>query len=67
MSDGDLTVFLEDFCDFLDSLEASIVKMKQQIVKLAGIKEKQKWNWNPGKIKWVKAEGFKGGYERRKM
>jgi hypothetical protein len=25
---------------------------------------KQKWNWNPDKIKWEKAQGFKGEFER---
>jgi len=34
--DEDLANFLEDFCDFLDSLEASIVRMKLQIAKLVG-------------------------------
>jgi hypothetical protein len=60
----DFEVFLEDFCDFLDSLEASVVKMKMQIGKLVGVTEKQKWNWNPDKIKWEKAEGSKGEFEK---
>ena len=60
----DFEAFLEDFCDFLDSPEASVVKMKMQIAKLVGVTEKQKWNWNPDLIKWVKAEGFKGDYEK---
>lgn len=64
MRNEDLTVFLEDFCDFLDGLEASIVKMKMEIAKLVGVSEKEKWSWNPDKIKWEKAEGFKGDYER---
>ena len=60
----DFEAFLEDFCDFLDSLEASVVKMKMQIAKLVGVVEKQKWNWNPDAIKWVKTEGWKGDYEK---
>jgi hypothetical protein len=60
----DFEVFLEDFCDFLDSLEASVVKMKMQIAKLVGVVEKQKWDWNPDVIKWVKAEGSKGEFEK---
>jgi hypothetical protein len=60
----DFEVFLEDFCDFLDSLEASVVKMKMQIAKLVGVIEKQKWDWNPDVIKWVKAEGSKGEFEK---
>jgi hypothetical protein len=66
----DLKIFLEDFCDFLDSLEASIVKMKRQISKLVGSEPEAKANssekleWNPEGIKWRKAEGFRGEYER---
>jgi hypothetical protein len=60
MSDEDLKIFIEDFCDFLNGLEASIVKLRSQIDKLCG----SKWKWNPDKIKWEKAEGWKGDYER---
>lgn len=63
MQDEDLTIFLEDFVDFLDGLEASIVKLKQQIAKLAGA-EKPKFSWNPNAIKWEKAQGAKGEFER---
>jgi len=31
MSDGDLKIFLEDFVDFLNAQESSIVKMRLQI------------------------------------
>jgi hypothetical protein len=65
MSDEDFKVFIEDFCDFLNGLEASIVKLKTQIDKLCGTGSSgPKWNWNPDKIKWEKAEGFKGEFER---
>ena len=62
--DEDFSIFLEDFCDFLNSLEDAVAKMKEQIAKLVGVEEKRKWDWNPDAIKWVKAEGFKGDYER---
>jgi hypothetical protein len=65
MKEEDLLLFLEDFCDFLNGLEASITKMKMQIAKLVGVaEEKPKFSWNPDKIKWEKTEGFKGDYER---
>jgi len=65
MSDSeDLKIFLEDFVDFLDGLEASIIKMKQQISKLVGAEEKPKFSWNPDKIKWEKASGSKGEFEK---
>lgn len=33
----DFEIFLRDFCEFLNGLEESIIKMKQQIAKLVGI------------------------------
>jgi len=60
----DFANFLEDFCDFLDSLEEAVQKMKTQIGKLVGVIEKQKWDWNPDGIRWVKAEGSKGEFEK---
>jgi len=65
MKEEDFEIFLEDFCDMLNALEASIVKMKQQIAKLVGVsEEKSKFSWNPEAIKWQKVEGFRGEYER---
>jgi hypothetical protein len=60
----DFAIFIEDFLDFLNDLEASIQRMKFQISKLVGVAEKPKFQWNPDKIKWEKAEGFKGEFER---
>jgi len=60
----DFAIFVRDFCDFLDGLEASITKMKQQIAKLVGVAEKPKFSWNPDKIKWEKAQGSKGEFEK---
>ena len=40
MSGEDFKIFLEDFVDFLNSLESSIVEMKKQIARLLGIAEK---------------------------
>lgn len=66
----DFVIFLEDFYDYLNALEASIVTLKTQIAKLVGAtdaeedKKKPKFCWNPDAIKWEKAEGFKGSYER---
>jgi len=42
MTNDDFQIFLEDFCDMLNGLEAGIVKMKQQIAKLVGVEEKPK-------------------------
>ncbi|MEM3697408.1 MAG: hypothetical protein QXZ02_03025 [Candidatus Bathyarchaeia archaeon] len=67
MNIEDFEIFLEDFYDFLDSLKASVVKMKQQIAKLVGVSEDKaepKFSWNPDKIKWEKAQGVKGEFER---
>lgn len=66
MNDDDLKIFIEDFMDFLNGLEASIVKLRTQLNKLVGSKTevKRQWNWNPEAIKWEKAEGWKGEFER---
>jgi len=69
LNEEDFAIFLEDFSDFLDALEASVAKMKQQIAKLIGAAElegeaKHGWTWNPDKIKWKKAEGARGEFEK---
>jgi hypothetical protein len=62
----DFEIFLEDFCDFLNGLEANIVKMKQQIAKLTGVAEDKpkRGSWDPNKIKWEKTQGIKGEFEK---
>jgi len=67
MSDSeDLKILAEDLLDFLNGLEASIVKMKMQLNKLFGLEAeaKAKFSWNPDKISWQETEGFKGRYEK---
>jgi hypothetical protein len=65
MNDEDFEIFVEDFLDMLNGIEASITKMKQQISKLLGVaEEKPKVQWNPDKIKWEKAQGQKGEFEK---
>jgi hypothetical protein len=61
----DFEAFLEDFCDFLNSLEEAVQKMKTQIGKLVGVvEEKPKYSWNPEAIKWEKSQGAKGEFEK---
>jgi Mg2+ and Co2+ transporter CorA len=60
--DEDFAIFLEDFCDFLNSLEDAVQKMKMQIGKLVGVAEEKKYDIE--KIKWEKAQGAKGEFER---
>jgi hypothetical protein len=47
----------------LNAVEASIVKMREQIAKLVGVAE-EKLAWDPAKIKWVQVTGASGPYER---
>ena len=61
MNDEDLCILLEDFMDFLNSLEALCVKMRIQIGKLLG---PRKVSWNPDTIRWTQTEGSSGPYER---
>lgn len=42
MKEEDFEAFLKDFCDFLNGLEESVARMKQQIAKLVGVAEQQK-------------------------
>ena len=65
-------IFLEDFTAYVDDPEEAFTKaleavrkLKGQIAKLVGVAEdKPKFSWNPDKIKWEKAQGFKGEFER---
>lgn len=59
----DLKILAEEVIDFCNGLEALAVKLRTQIEKIFG-EAKPKWNWNPNAIKWEKAEGSKGEYER---
>jgi hypothetical protein len=60
MSSEDLKILAGDLLDFLNALEASCVKLRQQIDKLFG---PEKPKWDPAKIVWAKATGAKGPYE----
>ena len=48
---------LEAFTDFLNAVEAGIESARQHI-------KSKKSVWNPDVIKWEKAQGTKGEYER---
>jgi hypothetical protein len=60
--DDSFVNFLEDFLDMLNAVEASIVKMRQQIAKIVGVSEEKAWD--PAKIKWLQVTGASGPYER---
>ena len=60
----DLRILAEDIVDYCNAVEAACVKLKMQIDRNFGPEPEQKPNWNPEKIKWVKAEGTRGSYER---
>jgi len=63
MSNEDLRLFIEDFLDYLNAQESSIVKMRAQIDKLFGPKE-EKPLYNIEKIRWEQAQGTSGPYEK---
>lgn len=50
-------VALEAFTDFLNAVDAGIQAARQRIKAV-------KVGWDPDAIKWEKAEGTKGAYER---
>ncbi len=66
----DLKIFLEDFVDFLNAQEASIVKMRMQIEKLLGAVAptalatgSPKLPFDASKIKWQDRENEKGKFQ----
>jgi hypothetical protein len=65
MKEEDFELFLEDFCDFLNGLEASITKMKMQISKLVGIAEEKPKAVLPEEtfniLKWENEKGSRLG------
>ena len=62
MSESDK--LLEILVDFANALESACVNLKRYVAELKNIEDKPKWNWNPDKIAWSKAQGSKGEYER---
>jgi hypothetical protein len=58
------TEFYDAFFNMLDAFEAGITGFKQQLGAKKGVAEEKKFSWDPSKIKWEKAEGQKGEFER---
>jgi hypothetical protein len=54
---------VEIFFDFLDNLELALINLRNRLAKLKGVSERV-WSWDPSKIRWESAEGFRGEYER---
>jgi len=59
----DLKLLAEDIIDYCNAVESASVKLKSQISKLIG-ESKKAWSWDPERIKWEKAQGSKGEYEK---
>jgi len=64
----DLKIFLEDFVDFLNAQESSIVKMRLQLEKLVGAvapapKGSPKLPFDVSKINWQDRENEKGKFQ----
>ena len=55
---------VESVIDFCNGLEALAVNLRRQVQGFAKGGGPPRWNWNPDKIQWYAAEGFKGKYER---
>lgn len=60
MSDEDFKIFFDDFRSFLEELQKIIAKQKEALDKLYA----PKWRWNPDAVRWEKAAGQSGEYER---
>jgi len=63
--DKDVRGLAEGIIDFCNGLEALAVKLRKHVEAFLGEREpERKWSWNPAAIKWEKAEGFKGPFEK---
>jgi hypothetical protein len=60
MTDEDLKILAGDLIDFLNAVEVSCVRLREQIDKLFG---PEKPKWDPEKIKWQEGVGVKGPFE----
>ena len=54
---------IEVLFDFLDDVELALTNLRNRLARLKGVNERV-WSWDPSKIKWEPAEGFRGEYER---
>lgn len=64
MSDEDLRAFAEEMLDLANAIEAACVKLRVNLDKLFGGEQAAGLTWDPAKIKWTRAEGAKGPFER---
>lgn len=53
---------VDSIVDFCNGLEALAVNLRRQVEGFSSVVAERKWN--PDKIKWRKAEGNRGPYER---
>lgn len=53
---------LEILTDLANALEAAAVNVKQQVAEIMNITEEEAWD--PEKVKWTKAQGPHGEYEK---
>jgi len=61
MTEEELNLLIGDLLDFLNAIEQACATLREQIGKLKGV---DVWSWNPDKIKWEKAQGPSGGFEK---
>jgi hypothetical protein len=60
-------ILTDDLIDLCNALEASVIKLRNQIQKLypSGLNPvitQREWSWNPERITWETKEGWKGTY-----
>ncbi|MEM3581695.1 MAG: hypothetical protein QXH40_03840 [Candidatus Bathyarchaeia archaeon] len=58
--DEALERLVKTLLDYLNAEEEAVKQLKGEIAKLVGVAEK----WNPDNIKWEKAQGAKGEFEK---
>jgi hypothetical protein len=55
---------VESIIDFANAVESACVNLRLQIEGKQKLGQPSSKKWNPGKIRWVESEGFKGPFEK---
>lgn len=67
--DDVLEGLVKSLLDYLNAQEEAIKRLKEEISRGLGLAEeaaqpKREWGWNPSAIKWEKAQGGRGEFEK---
>ena len=64
MSESKYIELVESVIDFANAVEAACVNLRLQVEGKQKLEQPSSSKWDPGKIQWVKSEGFRGPFEK---